>query len=38
MININMNLRLHITHIQGKIEYVENTVNTEQGRAVDKYY
>ena len=27
MINTKINLRMHITHIKGIIEYVDNTVN-----------
>ena len=28
---------MHITQIQGKIEYVDNTMNTEPVRAIDTY-
>ena len=37
LINTNMNLFMHRMHIQGRIEYVENTVNIEPGRAIDIY-
>ena len=32
--NINMNILMHITQIQVKIEYVDNTVNTEPVRYI----
>ena len=35
--NININICMHITHIQGKIEYVDNTVNTEPVRDIYTY-
>ena len=35
--NINMNIHMYITKIQGKIEYVDKTVNTEPVRAIDTY-
>ena len=30
-----MNIRMHIKQIQGKIDYVDNTTNTEPVRDID---
>ena len=38
MINTNMNLCIHRTQIQGRIEYVDNTLNKEPGRAIEIYH
>ena len=38
MINTKMDLFMHRTQIQGRIEYVDNTVNTEPRRAIAAYY
>ena len=37
MINTNMNIRMNITQIQGRIDYVDNNVNIEPGRDKEKY-
>ena len=33
----NMNLRMHITHIQEIIEYNDNNTNEEPGRVIETY-
>ena len=38
MINTKANLRIHRTQIQVRIEYVDNTFNTEPGRVIEIYY
>ena len=37
MINKNMNLHMHIMQIQGRIEYVVNTVYKYPGEAIEPY-
>ena len=38
MVYIKTNIIVNRTHIQGRIEYVDNNVNTEPGIAIDTYY
>ena len=38
MIDTKMNIRMNITHIWREIQYVENNVHKEPGRAIETYY
>ena len=38
MINTKMNILMHRMQIQEIIDYVDNNVSTEFGRAIEKYY